>query len=122
MRLDLAARGEGGGEEIDHHRSFLQGVGQVEGEGLARQIGLGAEVGGAGADGQGGMGGAGQGGGGDGEGGKADEAGGHENSSGRVRLLREALAQTMISEGLTPQGDARRMVRPFRPRCLPRAV
>ena len=44
MRLEGAALGEGGGIEIDHHRAFLQRVGEMEGELFAAQAGGGREI------------------------------------------------------------------------------
>ena len=39
VSLDVAARGVCGREEVDHHRPFLQCIGQIECERLAGEIG-----------------------------------------------------------------------------------
>ena len=70
--LKIAAAGVGRGEEVHHHRPLLAGRGHIEGEGLARQIGRGGEVGGLGAHGE--VGESRRGGGGDGQDGKGDQA------------------------------------------------
>ena len=44
MRLDGATFGEGGGEEVQHHRPLLQGVRQLERKLLARLRGLGGKI------------------------------------------------------------------------------
>lgn len=57
MGLDGAARRERGGVEIQDHRTLLERLGQLEGEHVAAERGLGAEVGRGRADVEGGLGG-----------------------------------------------------------------
>jgi len=50
VRLEVAACSVCGGEEVDDDRTMLQGIGELEGERLASQIGRCAEVGRVAAD------------------------------------------------------------------------